>query len=157
MARKNKKSQQTISKYVNNIDKISNELSEHDKKDINLFQIPNPSEIKYIKDYYPSINKFKEKDVKHHRESSSTLSNYKLFLEDLEVKKRRFISVTTREWFEYIRENKFKENINFCRKNTNNFNVIDERETFFFLVKNYKGTRTERAVLGYGYLRIMKF
>ena len=38
--------------------------------------------------------------------------------------------------------------MNFWRKNTDNFKVLSEGDTFFFLVKNDKGIKGERAVLG---------
>ena len=40
--------------------------------------------------------------------------------------------------------------MNFWRKNTANFNVLTQGDPFFFLVKNEKGVKGERAVLGKG-------
>lgn len=50
--------------------------------------------------------------------------------------------------FQYLAEKRYKGNINFWRKNTNQFKVLKPGEPFFFLVKNEKGIRTERSVLG---------
>ncbi|MBD8590397.1 DUF3883 domain-containing protein [Peribacillus simplex] len=80
-----KKKEQTISKYVRNIEKISKELGEFQQKQINIYHISNSSEIEKIKKDYLSIGKFKEKDLKNHREYSSALSKYKVFLEKSEI------------------------------------------------------------------------
>lgn len=59
-----------------------------------------------------------------------------------------FIGVTSREWFTYLSGTNVQGEINFWRKNTNNFKVLVKGEPFFFIVKNEKGVRGERAVLG---------
>lgn len=59
-----------------------------------------------------------------------------------------YIGVTSRDWFTYLANANYDGEINFWRKNTNNFRVLEEGEPFFFLVKNEKGVRGERAVLG---------
>ncbi|MEH7483963.1 HNH endonuclease [Neobacillus drentensis] len=61
---------------------------------------------------------------------------------------KAYIGVTTREWFTYLSDNKDIQEVNFWRKNTDNFNVLTKGEPFFFLVKNEKGVKGERAVLG---------
>lgn len=61
-----------------------------------------------------------------------------------------YIGVTSREWFTYLKENNITQEVNFWRKNTNNFRVLEFGEPFFFLVKNDKNTKSERYVLGYG-------
>lgn len=59
-----------------------------------------------------------------------------------------YIGVTAREWFTYLSQtNNFVE-VNFWRKNTNNFRILTKGEPFFFLVKNEKGNKGERAILG---------
>lgn len=59
-----------------------------------------------------------------------------------------YIGVTSREWFMYLsNENHFGE-VNFWRKNTNNFKLLTMGEPLFFIVKNEKGVKGERAVLG---------
>jgi len=60
-----------------------------------------------------------------------------------------YIGITSREWFEYLTEHQIHNEINFWRKNTNQFKVLKQGEPFFFLVKNPKGIKTERQVLGY--------
>ncbi|WP_235178969.1 HNH endonuclease [Bacillus cihuensis] len=59
-----------------------------------------------------------------------------------------YIGVTTREWFMYLSNNESLKEVNFWRKNTNNFKVLAHGEPFFFLVKNEKRVKGERAVLG---------
>lgn len=59
-----------------------------------------------------------------------------------------YIGITSREWFEYLVEHQVHNKINFWRKNTNQFKVLKQGEPFFFLVKNLKGIKTERQVLG---------
>ncbi|MER1985732.1 MAG: HNH endonuclease [Solibacillus sp.] len=59
-----------------------------------------------------------------------------------------YIGITSREWFEYLVEHQIHNKINFWRKNTNQFKVLKQGEPFFFLVKNSKGIKTERQVLG---------
>lgn len=59
-----------------------------------------------------------------------------------------YIGVTSREWFTYLSNENYVGEVNFWRKNTNNFRVLTEGEPFFFLVKNERGVRGERAVLG---------
>lgn len=79
----NNKSKQTISKYIRNIKKISEEFGEHIGKELDLFQLSNPAKIERIKIDYLSVKDFREKDKKRHRENSSAISSYKAFLEDL--------------------------------------------------------------------------
>ena len=59
-----------------------------------------------------------------------------------------YIGITSREWFQFISANNIHSEINFWRKNTNQFKVLKQGEPFFFLVKNEKGIKTEREVLG---------
>ena len=59
-----------------------------------------------------------------------------------------YIGVTTREWFTFLSQNTNLGEVNFWRKNTNNFRVLKKGEPFFFLVKNEQGEKGERAVLG---------
>lgn len=59
-----------------------------------------------------------------------------------------YIGVTTREWFTYLSNNEGVNEVNFWRKNTNKFNVLTAGEPFFFLAKNEKSIKGERAVLG---------
>ena len=59
-----------------------------------------------------------------------------------------YIGVTSREWFQFLSANDIHSEINFWRKNTNQFKVLEQGESFFFLVKNEKGVKTEREVLG---------
>jgi len=59
-----------------------------------------------------------------------------------------YIGVTSREWFTYLSQNNNIDEVNFWRKNTNNFRVLTEGESFFFLVKNEKRNKGERVVLG---------
>ncbi|MGD6964070.1 HNH endonuclease [Fictibacillus phosphorivorans] len=59
-----------------------------------------------------------------------------------------YIGVTSREWFTYLSANEGINEVNFWRKNTDKFNVLTNGEPFFFLVKNDKGVKGERAVLG---------
>lgn len=61
-----------------------------------------------------------------------------------------YIGITTRSWFEYIKENNFTEEVNFWRKNTNDFKVIKKGEPFFFLVKNFADIKSERKIEGFG-------
>lgn len=60
-----------------------------------------------------------------------------------------YIGITSREWYEFLVEHQIHNEINFWRKNTNQFKVLKPGEPFFFLVKNSKGVKTERQVLGY--------
>src|SRR5699024_4095805 len=46
-----------------------------------------------------------------------------------------YIGVTSREWFTYLSQNNNIDEVNFWRKITNNFRVLTEGESFFFLVK----------------------
>lgn len=46
-------------------------------------------------------------------------------------------------------EHQIHNEINFWRKNTNQFKVLKQGESFFFLVKNPKGIKNERQMLGY--------
>lgn len=64
-----------------------------------------------------------------------------------------YIAITNREWFNYLKETNKKDNVNFWRKNTNDFKVISKGDKFFFLVKNKIGNKDERKVLGYGIFR----
>jgi len=59
-----------------------------------------------------------------------------------------YIGVTSREWITYLTDKEGINEVNFWRKNTDNFNVLINDEPFFFLVKNEKGVKGERAVLG---------
>lgn len=59
-----------------------------------------------------------------------------------------YVGVTSREWYQYLAANEIVGEINFWRKNTNQFKVLQQGEPFFFLVKNEKGVKTEREVLG---------
>lgn len=59
-----------------------------------------------------------------------------------------YIGVTSREWFTYLSATPGFSEVNFWRKNTNSFNVLQAGEPFFFIVKNDKGVKGERAVLG---------
>lgn len=59
-----------------------------------------------------------------------------------------YIGVTSREWFMYLSQKNNVDEVNFWRKNTNNFRALTEGEPFFFLVKNEKGIKGERVVLG---------
>jgi len=59
-----------------------------------------------------------------------------------------YIGVTAREWFSFLSQNTNLGEVNFWRKNTNNFGVLKKGEPFFFLVKNEQGKKGERAVLG---------
>ena len=59
-----------------------------------------------------------------------------------------YIGITSREWFTYLSTDPGIKEVNFWRKNTNNFNVLQAGEPFFFLVKNDRRVRGERAVLG---------
>jgi hypothetical protein len=59
-----------------------------------------------------------------------------------------YIGVTSREWFTYLSNENYVGEVNFWRKNTNNFNVLTKGEPFFFLVKNENGVKGERSVLG---------
>lgn len=80
------KSKQTITKYMRNIERISEDLGEYTQKEVNLYKKSSPIDIDRIKHEYFSIDIFKVKDLKRHREYSSALSNYKSFAEDLEKK-----------------------------------------------------------------------
>ena len=64
------------------------------------------------------------------------------------LKLKGYIGVTSREWFTYLSLNPGIKEVNFWRKNTDNFNALTQGETFFFLVKNKKGVQGERTVLG---------
>jgi len=59
-----------------------------------------------------------------------------------------YIGVTSREWFTFLSKNEPTGEINFWRKNTNNFKRLSKGDPFFFLVKNEKGVKGERYVLG---------
>lgn len=59
-----------------------------------------------------------------------------------------YIGVTSREWFTYLSQNKNLKKVNFWRKNIHNFKALTKGEPFFFLVKNEKGNKHERGVLG---------
>jgi HNH endonuclease len=59
-----------------------------------------------------------------------------------------YIGVTAREWFTYLSQSNNLDEVNFWRKNTNNFRVLTKGEPFFFLVKNEQSNKGERAVLG---------
>lgn len=114
---KGNKSKQTITKYMRNIERISEELSEYTQKEINLYKQSSPIDIDRIKQEYFSIDIFKEKDLKRHREYSSALSNYKSFAEDLE-KNQSFRAGLL------IEEEKYQINI----VNALKFNHIDQEK-----------------------------
>lgn len=59
-----------------------------------------------------------------------------------------YIGVTDREWFNNLKSQYILNEVNFWRKNTNNFKSIVEGEKFFFLVKNDKTNKRERKILG---------
>lgn len=59
-----------------------------------------------------------------------------------------YIGVTAREWFTYLSQSNNLDEVNFWRKNTNNFKALKKGKSFFFLVKNKKDIKGERAVLG---------
>jgi len=59
-----------------------------------------------------------------------------------------YIGVTSREWFTYLSNKDSVNEINFWRKKTDKFRVLSEGEPFLFIVKNIKGNKGERAVLG---------
>ncbi|WP_018393458.1 hypothetical protein [Bacillus sp. 37MA] len=59
-----------------------------------------------------------------------------------------YVGVTSREWFMYLSNKDNISEVNFWRKNTDNFNVLTKDEPFFFLVKNEKGVKGERTILG---------
>lgn len=61
-----------------------------------------------------------------------------------------YIGVTAREWFSYLSNEPELNEVNFWRKNTNDFKVLNPGDPFFFIVKNEKGNKGERAVLGKG-------
>ena len=61
---------------------------------------------------------------------------------------RGYIGITARNWFMKIAEKENLKEINFWRKNINDFKVIKEGDYFFFLVKNEKGIKGERPVMG---------
>lgn len=75
------------------------------------------------------------------------IKNQKWFLKD---RIAGYIAVTAQEWFDYLEKHKTKDCVNFWRKNTKDFKCIDVGQPFFFLVKNEKGVKGERKVLGYG-------
>ncbi|WP_431027792.1 hypothetical protein [Lysinibacillus sp. LZ02] len=60
-----------------------------------------------------------------------------------------YIGITLREWFGYLVEHQMDHEINFWQKNINRFKMLKQGEPFFFLVKNPKGIKTERQLLGY--------
>lgn len=65
-----------------------------------------------------------------------------------------YIGVTSREWFTYLSLHNKAGEFNFWRKDTKNFQSLIKGEPFFFLVKNDKRVKGERAVLGMAtYLR----
>lgn len=59
-----------------------------------------------------------------------------------------YIGVTSREWITYLSNNAGLKEVNFWRKDTKNFKSLTKGEPFFFLVKNEKGVKGERPVLG---------
>lgn len=65
-----------------------------------------------------------------------------------EIQLEGYIGVTSREWFTYLSKKEQTGEVNFWRKNTNNFKQLSKGDPFFFLVKNEKGIKGERAVLG---------
>ena len=54
-----------------------------------------------------------------------------------------YIGVTAREWFTFLSQQTNLGEVNFWRKNTNNFRVLKKGEPFFFLVKNEQGRKGE--------------
>ncbi|MEQ6377443.1 HNH endonuclease [Bacillaceae bacterium S4-13-58] len=64
---------------------------------------------------------------------------------------RAFVAVTSREWYEFLKQSYISGEVNFWRKNTNYFRALSHYEPLFFLVKNPPNVRGERAVLGVGY------
>lgn len=62
---------------------------------------------------------------------------------------RGYIAITNPIWFDFQKNHKF-EIVNFMRKNTSAFKVLQPGDHFFFLVKNRLGDRSERVVRGYG-------
>lgn len=59
-----------------------------------------------------------------------------------------YIGITDRQWFNNLKSQYILNEVNFWRKNTNNFKSLAPGEKFFFLVKNDKENKTERKVLG---------
>lgn len=59
-----------------------------------------------------------------------------------------YIGITAREWFIHLSQEEALKEVNFWRKDTRNFKSLEIGETFFFLVKNKKGIRGQRPVLG---------
>ena len=59
-----------------------------------------------------------------------------------------YIGITDRQWFSNLKSQYILNEVNFWRKNTNNFKSLASGEKFFFLVKNDKENKTERKVLG---------
>ena len=59
-----------------------------------------------------------------------------------------YIAITSREWFQFLKGKNIQTELNFWRKNTNQFKVLEPGDPFFFLVKNEKGVKSEREILG---------
>lgn len=59
-----------------------------------------------------------------------------------------YIGVTSREWFMYLSKNNDSNEVNFWRSDTKNFKSLIQGEPFFFIVKNNKGIKGEKSVLG---------
>ncbi|MBP3916973.1 hypothetical protein [Clostridium sp.] len=59
-----------------------------------------------------------------------------------------YIGVTDIQWFNNLKSQYKLGEVNFWRKNTNNFKCLKTGDKFFFLVKNNKNNKEERKVLG---------
>lgn len=59
-----------------------------------------------------------------------------------------YIGVTSREWFMTLSNINMQGEINFWRKDVRAFKCLKEGDSFFFLVKNEKGRKGERKILG---------
>lgn len=68
---------------------------------------------------------------------------------DMAEERKAYIGITDRMWFQTLRANDIDDYVNFWRMNTNNIS-LKCGDLFFFLVKQDKGVRGERPILGYG-------
>lgn len=59
-----------------------------------------------------------------------------------------YVGVTSREFFMYLANENYIGEVNFWRKDKKNFKVLTKGEPFFFIVKNEKSVKGERALLG---------